>query len=124
MAKVDNSKIFLGGVHTDAEIKIPANTTYAVGTVLGRNSDGELVAFSTDNNTDNFTTQPLYILAQTLKNASANAATVELARVYECGAVDKNKLIFVKSADASDVTVLDALKQNGFKLEHVQELTE
>ena len=130
MATIDNSKIFLDGIYTDTEIKIPANTTYAAGTVLGRNSDGDMVAFSTDNNVaadgnnPAFETQAIYVLAQTVKNASNSAATVELARVYECGTVNKSKLVFIKAADASNDTVLDTLKQSGFNLVNVHELTE
>lgn len=130
MTKIDNSKIFLGGIFTDAEVTVPAKTTYVTGTVLGRNSNGKLVGFSTDNNVaasegvEAFTADPLYILAQTLTNESNSAETVELVRVYDGGAVDKNKLVFVKAADADNVEVLDAMKRNHFRLEDVQQLSE
>ena len=52
MTTIDNSKIFLGGIFTDAEVKVAANTTYYAGTILGRNVSGDLVAFSSDNNVE------------------------------------------------------------------------
>ncbi len=129
MATVDNSKIFHEGTYSDVSATVPANTTYQAGTVLGRNKDGELVAFSTDNNVaaepgPEFNTSPLYILAQTLQNTDAsNEEEFDLVRVFETGVVNAAKLIFVKTADATDVKVLDALKANGFRLRNVEELT-
>lgn len=129
MATVDNSKIFHEGTYSDASVTVPANTTYQAGTVLGRNKDGELVAFSTDNNVaaspgPEFNTSPLYILAQTLQNTDdSNEEEFDLVRVFETGVVNAAKLIFVKTADATDVKVLDALKANGFRLRNVEELT-
>ena len=46
-----------------------------------------------------------------------------MVRVFEEGVVDASKLIFVKSADATDADVLDALKTNGYKLRSVQDVT-
>ena len=129
MTTVDNSKIFHEGTYSDVTIKVPAKTTYQAGTVLGRNKDGDLVAFSTDNNVaaspgPEFNTSPLYILAQTIENKDeSNAEEFDLVRVFESGVVDAAKLIFVKTADATDVAVLDALKTNGFRLRNVEELT-
>lgn len=129
MTTVDNSKIFHEGTYSDVTIKVPAKTTYQAGTVLGRNKDGDLVAFSTDNNVaaepgPEFNTSPLYILAQTIENKDeSNAEEFDLVRVFESGVVDAAKLIFVKTADATDVEVLDALKTNGFRLRNVEELT-
>ncbi len=130
MTQVNNAKVFLDGFYTDVTVKVAANTTLNAGTVLGRNSSGDLVAFSTDNNVaaaenvDAFTTDPIYILAKQLKNDTNAAVEFDLVRVFECGEVDKKGLIFVKSADASNQTVLDQLAKNGFKLETVQELSE
>lgn len=124
MTQIDNSKIFLEGVYADVSVKNAANTTLNPGTVLGRNATGDLVAFSTDNNTAEFTTEPLFILANKLVNSTASAETAEAVRVFDGGVVNKDKLIFVKTADATNVVVLDALKRNGFKLELVQELSE
>ena len=131
MTHIDNSRIFHEGVYADASVLVPANTTYKVGTVLGRNKAGKLTAFSTDNNVaastgvEAFTTSPLYILAQTITNESTSQAeTIDLVRVFDSGAVDKAGLIFVKSADASDVKVLDEMKVNNFRLLGVEELTE
>lgn len=129
MTTVDNSKIFHEGTYSDVTIKVPAETTYQAGTVLGRNKDGDLVAFSTDNNVaaspgPEFNTSPLYILAQTIENKDeSNAEEFDLVRVFESGVVDAAKLIFIKTADATDVEVLDALKTNGFRLRNVEELT-
>lgn len=129
MATADNSKIFHEGTYSDVSVTVPANTTYQAGTVLGRNKDGELVAFSTDNNVaaspgPEFNTSPLYILAQTLQNTDdSNEEEFDLVRVFETGVVNAAKLIFVKTADATDVKVLDALKANGFRLRNVEELT-
>lgn len=119
MTTIDNSKIFLGGVYTDAEIKIAANTTLVAGTVLGRDSNKDLVAFTTANEGS----QPIYILAQDIANTTGSAITT-MCRVYECGEVDASKLTFVKGADATDVAVLDALKTNGYTLVNVQQLAE
>ena len=91
MATVDYSKIFHEGTYSDVSVTVPANTTYQAGTVLGRNKDGELVAFSTDNNVaaepgPEFNTSPLYILAQTLQNtADSNEEEFDLVRVFETG---------------------------------------
>lgn len=129
MATVDNSKIFHEGTYSDVSVTVPANTTYQAGTVLGRNKDGDLVAFSTDNNVaaspgPEFNTSPLYILAQSIENKDgSNAEEFDLVRVFESGVVDAAKLIFIKTADATDIEVLDALKTNGFRLRNVEELT-
>lgn len=123
MTHIDNSKIFHNGVYSDATIYVPANTTYKAGTVLGRNSSGKLTAFSSDLNGENFASSPLYILAQTISNEDSNAAEIELVRVFESGLVDKNGLIFIKAADASNVEYLDALHTNGFRLGNVEEQT-
>lgn len=124
MTKIDNSKIFLGGVYADAAVNVPAQTTYKEGTVLARNADGYLTAYTSANDTDSFTCETFYILAQRLVNEAETAADVALARVYECGPLNKEKLIFINTADASSVTVQDKLRQNGFSLETVTELTE
>lgn len=130
MTQIDNSKIFLEGVYADVSVKNAANTTLEAGTVLGRNSSGDLVAFSTDNNVaasegvPAFTTDPLFILAQKLVNSTASAETVAMVRVFDGGVVNKDKIIFVKTADKTNKTVLDALRKNEFKLEAVQELSE
>jgi len=124
--KIDNSKIFYQGEYADVTLTVPASTTYQPGTVLGRNKDDQLVAFSTDNtdSASSFTTTPLYILAQTVTNDDTNAADISMVRAFEYGIVNKNKLIFIKSDDKTDVTVLDELKKNGFKLENVQDISE
>ena len=124
MTHIDNSKIFHDGVYSDASIYVPADTTYKEGTVLGRNSSGKLTAFSSDLNGENFASSPIYILAQTITNEdTSNATTIDLVRVLESGLVDKNGLIFVKAADASNVEYLDALHTNGFRLANVEEQT-
>lgn len=126
MTTIDNSKIFLGGVFTDADVYVAANTNYVNGTVLGRNSSGKLVAFSSDNNVaasgddPAFNTDPIYILAQDIANAT-NSAIEQTCRVYECGAVDASKITFVKAADKT-VATYDALKTNGYTLVNVQQL--
>lgn len=121
MTHFDNSKIFHEGVYADVTLTVAASTTLKVGTVLGRNSNGKLVAFSTANNTDTFKTSPLYILAQNVVNESTSSEDFDLVRVFDSGVVDKSGLIFTKEADASDVTVLDALKTNNFRLINVEE---
>ncbi|HIS88926.1 TPA: hypothetical protein IAA87_05855 [Candidatus Avigastranaerophilus faecigallinarum] len=134
--KVDNSKIFYNGQYAEIDIVVPAKTTYKAGTVLGRRSDGKLTAFTTDNNiaaqeedgetpaVAEFKTQPLYILAQTVTNEETSEAELPMVRVFDGGEVNKNKLIFIKEADASDNNVLDALHTNGFSLENVVDLSE
>lgn len=127
MTHIDNSKIFHEGVYADVTLTVAASTTLKVGTVLGRNSSGKLVAFSTDNNvagtstTEAFKTSPLYILAQNVVNESTSSEDFDLVRVFDSGVVDKSGLIFIKKADASDVAVLDALKTNNFRLINVEE---
>lgn len=128
MAHIENSKVILEGIFSDASIYVPANTTYKEGTVLGRNSSGKLTAFSSDlnvaaaDNVEAFNSSPLYILAQTITNSdTTNAATMDLVRVLEAGTVDKAKVIFVKTADASVVAYLDALHTNGIRLVNVEE---
>lgn len=130
MAKVDNSKIFLEGDFTDMDVQLAANQTLEAGTVLGRDKDGKLVAFSTANNvakTDSveaFTTEPIYILAQSIANSTSSALEVDRVRVFDGGSVNKDKLIFIKTADKTNTTVLDQLHKNGFELKVVEELTE
>ena len=124
MTHINNSKVILDGIFTDASIYVPANTTYAEGTVLGRNSSGKLTAFSSDLDVDSpaFASSPLYILAQTIKNADlSNPATIDLVRVLESGTVDKSKVIFAKTDDASVVAYIDALHTNGIRLVNVEE---
>ena len=120
MATVKNSKIFLEGAYSDVTVKVPAETTFKKGLVLGRNANDELTAFTSDVEGS----EPLYILAQDIVNEENSAEEFPLVRAFECGAVDKSKIIFSKAADATDVTVLDGLKRNGFSLETVTELTE
>ena len=128
MTHISNSKVILDGIFSDASVYVPANTTYKEGTVLGRNSSGKLTAFSSDlnvaaaENVDPFTSSPLYILAQTITNAdTTNAATIDLVRVLETGTVDKSKVVFIKSDDASVVAYIDALHTNGIRLVNVEE---
>ncbi len=126
MTTIDNSKIFLGGVFTDADVYVAANTTYYAGTVLGRNVSGKLVAFSSDNNVaaanddPAFNTSPLYILAQDIVNATSSAIE-QTCRVYECGEIDASKVIFVKAADKTTENY-DELKKIGYTLVNVQQL--
>lgn len=119
MTHIDNSKIFHNGVYADASVLVPANTTYKIGTVLGRNADGALTGYTSavEGST------PLYILAQTVTNETASPLTCDLVRVFDSGVVDKNGLIFVNSSDATNDEVLDALKVNNFRLVNVEELT-
>lgn len=130
MTNIDNSRIFHTGVYTDMDVYVPANTTYKAGTVLGRNSSGKLTAFSTDLNVAahdevaEFVSEPLYILAQPLTNATNSAVTVDMARVFEGGEVDAAELTFVKTADKTDIKVLDKLHCNGFRLLNVEETCE
>lgn len=130
MAKVDNSKIFLEGDFTDMDVQLAANQTLEAGTVLGRDKDGKLVAFSTANNVaktdlaEAFTTEPIYILAQSIANSTTSALEVDRVRVFDGGSVNKDKLIFIKTSDKTNTTVLDQLHKNGFELKVVEELTE
>lgn len=120
MTHIDNSRIFHNGVYADASVLVPKSTTYKVGTVLGRDADGNLTAFSSEIEGSS----PLYILAQTLINESTSASeTFDLVRVFDSGVVDKSGLIFVNSDDATDVKVLDAMKTNNFRLVNVEEQT-
>ncbi len=125
MGKIDNSKAILDGVYSDATVTVPAKTTYAANTVLGFNSSGKLTAFSTDNNvaatstTPAFEAEPSYILAHPIANETNAAVDYPLARVLECGDVDIDKAVFVKTADASSAKVITALKNNGIRLVHV-----
>ena len=94
MTHIDNSRIFHNGVYADASVLVPKSTTYKVGTVLGRDADGNLTAFSSEIEGSS----PLYILAQTLINESTSASeTFDLVRVFDSGVVDKSGLIFVNS---------------------------
>ena len=119
MTHIDNSKIFHNGVYADASVLVPANTTYKIGTVLGRNADRALTGYTSavEGST------PLYILAQTVTNETASPLTCDLVRVFDSGVVDKNGLIFVNSSDATNDEVLDALKVNNFRIVNVEELT-
>lgn len=123
MGIIDNSKIFLGGIYGDAIVKVAANTTLKKGTVLCLNADNDIVAFTTDLNSDSFVAEPTYILAQDLVNGTNAAANYELVRVFESGEVNAAKVIFVKDADASNAQVLAKMKNNGFHLANVQELS-
>lgn len=121
---IDNSKIFLGGTFDDAAVKVPANTTYKAGTVLGLNADGDVVAFSTALNAEGFVAEPTYILANDIVNNTGAADDYALQRVFVEGEVNKNKLIFVNESDKDVPEVMAAMKNNGFILRHVQEVCE
>lgn len=133
MTKIENARIFYDGIFANETVTVEAETTLAKGTVLGRNKDKELVAFTTDNNVapapesdpaeEGFTTEPIYILAEALPNTTKSKATFT-ARVFDGGTVNKDRIIFIKSADKTDVAVLDALHRNGFTLVPVQDLAE
>ena len=120
MATVDNSKIFLEGAYSDATVKVPGETTFKKGLILGRDENGDLTAFTSENEGS----EPLYILAQDIINEEENAEEFPLARVFEYGAVNKDKIIFANEDDAEDATVLDALKRNGFFFFFLNELTD
>lgn len=135
MTTIDNSKIFLDGIFGDATVTVAAETTLEPGTILGLNSSGKLVAYSTD--LDNgytpatandpavqaYTSEPTYILAQTLTNDDeSDAVDVDMVRVFESGNVDAAKVIFAKNDDATDPQVLAKLKNNGFNLVNVQQM--
>ena len=120
MTHIDNSKIFHEGSYADETVLVPANTTYKEGTVLGRNADGKLTAYTSDV----ATSEPIYILAQDVINETASPTEKALVTVFDGGVVNASKLIFVKNADKTAVAVLDKLKRNGFKLERVEELVE
>lgn len=121
---IDNSKIFLSaGIFGDAAVTVPANTTYEKGTVLGLNTNEAITAYSTANDNATFVSEPTYILAQTIANDTAAPIVNTLARVFECGSVDKDKIIFVKAADATNPKVLAKMKNNGFNLTLVQQFT-
>ena len=64
MATVDNSKIFLEGAYSDATVKVPGETTFKKGLILGRDENGDLTAFTSENEGS----EPLYILAQDIIN--------------------------------------------------------
>ena len=119
MATVDNSKIFLKGNYTDVSLYIPASTTYTAGTVLGRDADDNLTAFTSEVEGS----EPIYILAQDVTNDEESAQTLDLVRVFASGEVDVNKIVFINEDDATSASVLDALKINGFILVNVQQLT-
>jgi len=120
MTHIDNSKIFHDAFYSDANVFVPKNTTLKAGTVLGRDENDNLTAFTSEVEGS----EPLYILAQTITNESTSAGeTFELVRVCEGGLIDKNGLIFANEDDASDVKVLDALHKNGFRLANVEEQT-
>ena len=118
MTTIDNSKIFLDGVYADVSLYVPASTTYVEGTVLGRDADDNLTAFTSTT----AGSEPLYILAQDVTNSDTSETTVDFVRALDFGTVDADKLTFINSDDASDVDVLDAMKKNGFKLANVQQL--
>ena len=75
MSTIDNSKIFICGTFDDADVKVSSKTTLKAGTVLGLNSDGDIVAYSTDLDSayipasggddavEAFKAEPTYILA-------------------------------------------------------------
>lgn len=125
MTKIDNSKAILDGVFSDITVTVPAKTTYAANTVLGLNSQGKITAFTSDNNVKasegvaGFIAEPSYILAHQIENTTESPIEYPLARVLECGEVDIAKAVFIKAADAEDVNVLTALKNNGIRLVHV-----
>ncbi len=124
MSTIDNSKIFICGTFDDADVKVSSKTTLKAGTVLGLNSDGDLVAFTTDNDGESFKGEPTYILANDITNDTNSAATYPLSRVFVEGEVNKAKVIFINEDDASDATVLAAMKNNGFILRNVQDACE
>jgi len=136
MTTIDSSKIFISGTFDDATVKVAANTTLKAGTVLGLNSSGEIVAYSTnldsayvpasggDAAVEAFKAEPTYILANDIVNSTGSAVEYELSRVFVEGEVNASKLIFAKTADASDPAVLAALKNNGFILRNVQQACE
>ncbi len=122
MSVIDNTKIFLSGIYGDATVTVATKTTIKAGTVLGFNSTDKLVPFSTDLNTEDFIAEPTYILAQDLANDTDGNVDVAMARVFESGEVDGSLITFTKAADATDVQVLAAMKNNGFHLRNVQQM--
>lgn len=131
MTQIDNSNIFLGGIYGNATVTIPATTTLKPGTVLGLNDAGKIVPYSTDLDKKSttatdalaFVAEPTYILASELTNSTSSAVDSPMARVFENGDVDAGKLIFTKTADATNAAVLAKMKNNGFNLHGVQDMT-
>lgn len=135
MTTVSNKKIFLNGIFSDATVKVAANTTLAAGTVLGVDSNGDVVAYSTNLDTayvpasggdpavEAFKAEPTYILAESLTNDTDSAKSFSMVRVFDGGEVDAALITFAKTADATDALVLAAMKNNGFILCNVGQLS-
>ncbi len=121
---IDNSKVFLNGVYGDASVNIKAKTSLKEGTVLGvdttEDSDtaGKVIPFDSTK-----CELPSYILAQDIVNESDEDIEISSARVFECGEVNKNKLIFINEADTLTQKIVADLKAGGILAVEVQELT-
>lgn len=105
---IENKKIFLDGIFGDATINVAGSTTLEVGTVLGVNESGKIVPFES-------TTCDVasYVLGAKVVNTSSSAADFANVRVFECGQVSQEKLIFKKSGDETNANVLAGLKSSG-----------
>lgn len=120
---IDNSKIFLNGIYGDTTVVVAANTTLKAGTLLGvdtlkdSETNGQIIPFDTAK-----CTAPSYVLAQDVQNSSESNAEL-LLRVFECGEVNKNKLVFVNSADSLTPKMLAELKSSGILAVEVHEET-
>ena len=119
MTLIDNSKIFLKGVFGDATVEVAANTSLKAGTILTVDSSNKIVAYtSTAEGTLG------YILAQDIINTNTSAATeIVGVKVFECGEVDKTKLILASSSDTLTSTLIAKLKAAGIICCNVQEET-
>lgn len=120
---IDNSKIFYGGFYGNVDVTVVANESLKSGTILGVDTlkdsatNGKIIPFETAK-----CNAPSYILAQDIQNDSEDSVEI-FARVYECGEVNKDKLIFVNEDDTLTPTMLAELKSNGILAVDVQELT-
>lgn len=121
---IDNSNTFYQGLYGDVSINIAASTTLKKGTVLGIDTtkdsatQGKIIAFDSTKCSD-----ASYILASDITNEAESAADISLVRVFECGEVNRNKLIFINSADKTSASVLANLKANGIVAVQVHEET-
>ena len=119
MTLIDNTKTFLKGVYGDVAVTVAAGTTLKQGTVLTVGADNKIVPYTSD-------AQGTlgYILAQDVTNPSADTALeIPSIRVFECGEVDKAKLVFTKNGDKLTDELAAKLKAAGIICCNVQEHT-
>jgi hypothetical protein len=126
----DIQATIINGKFTEESVSIPANTTYAAGTVFAQQINGSSVTWvPCDPDATNFSQVPTAVLVKQYVNSTGSAFSRNV-RLLITGEVYENKLVLHDGTSTLDTviasygTVKNALKNNGIIAVEAQQLAE